>query len=83
MEIESNNIYSEENIPREAESISENLTRLDQSWVIWENYSDKNNNYILKDIFEFEDIITFWQFWNNYPGSDPTHIFSSGDKIRQ
>jgi hypothetical protein len=60
---------------------------LNRSWSFWENYETKNkeeNDYskLLKEIFSFNDIITFWQFWNNYPGSDAKQIFYNGDSIK-
>jgi hypothetical protein len=79
-------ILTQVQAPVEGETVEEKLVKLQRTWVFWENYENKGNNLdyaqSLKDIFRFDDIITFWQFWNNYPGSDPSFIFFNGDRIR-
>ena len=60
---------------------------LNRSWSFWENYESKNReekNYskLLKEIFTFGDLISFWQFWNKYPGSDTKQIFYNGECIK-
>lgn len=35
----------------------------------------------LKEIYSFDDIISFWQFWNKYLGADPKKIFFNGEYI--
>ena len=60
---------------------------LNRSWPFWENYESKNKeekNYskLLKEIFSFGDLITFWQFWNKYPGADTKQIFYDGEGIK-
>ena len=60
---------------------------LNRSWSFWENYESKNReekNYskLLKEIYTFGDLISFWQFWNKYPGSDTKQIFYNGECIK-
>ena len=55
-------------------------------WVFWENYSSKsvqlNYEEANKQIFKWNDIITFFQFWNKYPGSDLNNIFYDGNSVK-
>ena len=60
---------------------------LNRSWSFWENYETKNReetdySKLLKEIFTFNDLISFWQFWNKYPGSDTKQIFYNGECIK-
>ena len=60
---------------------------LNRSWSFWENYESKNReekNYskLLKEIYSFGDLISFWQFWNKYPGSDTKQVFYNGECIK-
>ena len=60
---------------------------LNRSWSFWENYESKNReekNYskLLKEIYTFGDLISFWQFWNKYPGSDTKQVFYNGECIK-
>ena len=41
----------------------------------------KDGSYLYKEIFTFDDIISFWQFWNKYPGRDTKNIFFNGEYI--
>ena len=69
----------------ESNEIEEDKVLLKRQWAFWENYdSKKEKDYskLLKEIFEFKDIITFWQFMNNYPGSDIKKIFYDGENIK-
>jgi hypothetical protein len=36
----------------------------------------------MKNIFSWNDLITFYQFWNKYPGNEATKIFFDGNKIK-
>ena len=61
--------------------------QLNRSWSFWENYEsksheEKNYSKLLKEIFSFKDLISFWQFWNKYPGSDTKQIFYNGENIK-
>ena len=52
---------------------------LNRSWSFWENHESKNKNKkksspkvdyseTVKEIYTFDNIFSFWQFWNKYPG---------------
>lgn len=68
--------------------VNKRLVSLGRNWVFWENYenntpkikSDWENN--IKKIFEFNDIISFWQFLNKYHGSNLSNIFFNGKSIK-
>ena len=70
----------------ESDTIEKEKVLLSRSWSFWENYEEKNKeiNYsdTLKEIFNFNDIISFWQFWNKYPGNDIRQVFYNGEYIR-
>lgn len=83
------NFFFQVQAPNEEQTVDLNLIKLSRRWVFWENYENKEKgNKIdwelsIKKIFKIDDIITFWQFWNNYPGSDPPAIFYNGTTIKQ
>ena len=69
----------------ESNTIEKDKVSLKREWSFWENYdSKKEKDYskLLKEIYVFNDIISFWQFMNNYPGSDIKKIFFDGEFIR-
>lgn len=72
--------------PQESTEIPLESVKFKRTWVFWENYAAKSKTLSYKDsmnaIFEWGDIITFWQFWNNYPGSNANAVFFNGDKMR-
>ena len=79
----------EESEPKMEKSLEKDKEKvpLNRSWSFWENYESKNHeekNYskLLKEIFTFNDLIPFWQFWNKYPGSDAKQIFYNGGQIK-
>ena len=57
-----------------------------KSWAFWENYSNKTKDLPYdasnKQIFKWNDIITFFQFWNKYPGNDIKNIFFDGKDLK-
>lgn len=74
--------------------VEKNKVSFQRTWVFWENYTqepmdkkepqnnkDKDWNDQIKKIFSFSDLISFWQFWNNYPGSDPRNVFFDGERF--
>ncbi len=74
--------------PKEANTIEEKKVKLNHKLTFWENYEKRDmnlseNDYskLLSPIFSFEDLITFWQFWNKYPGRDTKNIFYNGEYI--
>ena len=64
--------------PERKTDILLNDVEFSKSWTFWETYIsktvkleyDKSN----KLIFKWNDIITFFQFWNKYPGHDIKNI---------
>ena len=61
--------------------------KLNRQWSFWENYEsktkqEKDYTKLLKEIFSFSDLISFWQLWNKYPGSETKNIFYNGDCIK-
>jgi hypothetical protein len=71
----------------ESETIELEKVRLRRSWSFWENYeslkkSGKEYSQLLKEIYTFDNIISFWQFWNKYPGSDIRKIFYDGEYVK-
>ena len=73
--------------PIESGTILLSNVKLQRKWVIWENYEAKSGEKLewsksIKQVYTFEDIISFWQFWNNYPGSNPSNIFYNGERMR-
>ena len=61
---------------------------LSREWTFWENYeskerTDKKNwSSMIQDVFTFNTLIDFWQFWNIYPGADPSEVFYNGERMR-
>ena len=73
-------------IIKESDVIEKEKVKLKRSWSFWENYQVKNNSEkgysdLLEEIYSFEDIISFWQFWNKYPGNDTKSIFYNGEYV--
>ena len=65
----------------ESTTIEKDKVLLNREWTFWENYDSKSKEIkdystLTKELFTFNDIISFWQFWNNYPGNDPKKYFS-------
>ena len=77
---------TKENIMKESEkNIAISSITFNRTWVFWESYTAKEQNLSYeesnKSIFEWNDIITFFQFWNIYPGNDAKNIFFNGNRI--
>jgi len=86
MENDSHKISSVQ-VPKEALTVSEDKVMLQRTWVFWENYNAKSGKELewkdsIKELFSFNDIISFWQFWNDYRGSNPSEVFFDGERIR-
>lgn len=80
---------TQDNDLEESATIEKSKVLFKREWSFWENYEPKNQNQkekdyskLLKEIFTFEDIISFWQFWNYYPGNDIKKIFFDGEFLR-
>lgn len=79
-------------VPEDSKTVDKKLVEFQRTWVLWENYlqdkkadaenadKDKDWNTQIKKVFSFNDLITFWQFWRAYPGSDPKDIFYDGER---
>ena len=70
----------------ESDTIEKEKVKLNRCWAFWENYEVKNKTEkgysdLLKEIYSFDDIISFWQFWNKYPGNDIKKIFYNGEYL--
>ena len=69
----------------ESDTIELDKVLLKREWSFWENYESKNKsqrNYSYKEIYSFDNIISFWQFWNKYPGNDAKEIFYNGECLK-
>ena len=67
-------------------SILLNNVIFSKTWAFWENYTSKTSKLSYsesnKKIFKWNDIITFFQFWNKYPGNDIKNIFFDGNNLK-
>ena len=67
-------------------SILLNNVIFSKTWAFWENYKSKTSKLSYsesnKKIFKWNDIITFFQFWNKYPGNDIKNIFFDGNNLK-
>jgi len=80
-------LFSQVQAQEEDSTVNLNSVKLMRSWVFWENYEARGLakldwNDSIKRIFSFNDIISFWQFWNNYPGSNPSNVFYDGMSLK-
>ena len=71
----------------ESDTIEQDKVLLKRSWSFWENYESKTKDALsysdsVKEIYTFDNIISFWQFWNKYPGNDTKGIFFNGECIK-
>jgi hypothetical protein len=79
-------INSDINI-EESDTIELEKVLLNRSWSFWENYDSKVKNQkayseSVKEIYNFDNIIAFWQFWNKYPGNNSKEIFYNGECMK-
>ena len=62
------------------------LVQFSKSWAFWENYTNKTKDLSYdasnKQIFKWNDVVTFFQFWNKYPGNDIKNIFFDGKDLK-
>jgi hypothetical protein len=84
-------VYSAGDAPAESDQVELDLVKLPKTWALWEGYEpgkeqkenkDEDWKRSIKLVFEFGDIITFWQLWNNSPFSKFSDIFNNGERIR-
>ena len=67
----------------ESDTIEKEKVILNRSWSFWENYETKTSkSYVVKEIYNFDDLISFWQFWNKYPGNEIKNVFYNGEYIK-
>ena len=67
----------------ESDTIEKDKVILNRSWSFWENYETKTSkSYVVKEIYNFDDLISFWQFWNKYPGNEIKNVFYNGEYIK-
>ncbi|NCP98634.1 eukaryotic translation initiation factor EIF4E family protein [archaeon] len=80
--------FTKEDVPqKEEDTIEEEKVLLNRTWTFWETYEPKAKGNIdwsllTKKIFSFKDIISFWQFWNSYPGSNFSEVFFNGEQLK-
>ena len=72
--------------PEVKSNIPLNSVQFKNTWTFWETYTSKNDDLPYdksnKLIFKWNDIITFFQFWNKYPGNDIKNIFYDGNDVK-
>ena len=71
----------------ESDTIEKDKVLLKRLWSFWENYEPKNKNSktyseYLAEIYTFDNILSFWQFWNKYPGKTACTIFYNGEYLK-
>ena len=63
-----------------------NSVQFKKTWTFWETYTSKNEELSYdkstKLIFKWNDLITFFQFWNKYPGRDIKNILFDGNNVK-
>ena len=63
-----------------------NAVKFKKSWTFWETYVSKTENLSFENsnklIFKWNDLITFFQFWNKYPGRDIKNILFDGNNLK-
>ena len=63
-----------------------NAVKFKKSWTFWETYVSKTTDLSFENsnklIFKWDDIITFFQFWNKYPGRDIKNILFDGNNLK-
>ena len=85
--MEQNLVKTSEDIlsPKKTE-ISLKSVQFSKSWSFWESYSSKTLKLSYeesnKEIYKWNDIISFFQFWNKYPGKDIKNIFYDGINVK-
>ena len=63
-----------------------NGVKFKKSWTFWETYVSKTTDLSFENsnklIFKWDDLITFFQFWNKYPGRDIKNILFDGNNLK-
>ena len=73
--------------PEKKVDIPLSSVKFTKTWAFWESYATKSKNEqsygdANKQIFKWSDLITFFQFWNKYPGKDFRNIFFDGNNVK-
>lgn len=72
--------------PEKKIDIPLNSVQFSKSWTFWETYTSKTEKLDYANskrlIFKWNDLITFFQFWNKYPGKDIKNILFDGNKVK-
>ena len=72
--------------PEQKTGIPLNSVQFSKSWTFWETYTSKTKKLEYanskKLIFKWNDLITFFQFWNKYPGKDIKNILFDGNNVK-
>ena len=77
----------------ESDTIELEKVLLNRSRSFWENHKLKNKNKnplqskvdyseTVKEIYTFDNILSFWQFWNKYPGKQSRELFYDGECLK-
>jgi len=72
--------------PEKKSDIPFSSVKFSKTWTFWESYISKeiklSYDEANKQIFQWNDIISFFQFWNKYPGKDIKKIFFDGYNVK-
>ena len=72
--------------PEKKTDILLNSVQFSKAWTFWETYTSKTQKLEYANskrlIFKWNDLITFFQFWNKYPGKDIKNILFDGNKVK-
>ena len=72
--------------PEKKTDILLNSVQFSKAWTFWETYTSKTEKLEYanskKLIFKWNDLITFFQFWNKYPGKDIKNILFDGNNVK-
>ena len=75
--------------PERKVDITLSSVKFTKTWAFWESYAAKSKTEKItsydeanKQIFKWSDLITFFQFWNKYPGKDFRNIFFDGNNVK-
>ncbi len=86
---ENTQTFTKVDVPEtEKETVELEKVEFERSWSFWETYEEKVKSsqtdwgVLIKKIFTFKDLVTFWQFWNNYPGSNFSEVFFNGEQLK-
>jgi hypothetical protein len=82
-----NPIYkTAKDVPTKGNTVQLENVQFNRKWAFWESYFAKNKKLEYKDsmkcIYEWDTLIGFWQFWNNYPGANAVNLFFDGNKMK-